>query len=131
MYSYFWRYCFRFSIEALRKLGPERIECFIDAQVFLWSSESAPCPPSPVIKLSLFLSLPLCRPPSLLTGGRGIGARSYDRKKAWASINRSILSGLWAHGIVAVAFAINLNEQLRTAYNPRGLRHRKLGCFPH
>jgi hypothetical protein len=73
-----------------------------------------PVPPSPVIKLSLFLSLPLCRRPSLLTGEGGSGARSYDRKKAWASINRLILSGLWAHGIVAVAFAIKRKEQLRT-----------------
>ncbi len=49
-----------------------------------------PFPSSPVSKLSLFLSL---------TGGRGAGggggrgAESYDRKKAWSSINHSKLSG--------------------------------------
>ncbi len=50
-------------------------------------------PPSPVSKLSLFLSLPVCRRSSLLTregerGGRG--AKSYDRP----SINRSVLSAV-------------------------------------
>ncbi len=113
-------------------LGQRGLNDFIEAQAFLRSYEPIP-PPSPVSKLSLFLSLPLCRRPSLYWQERaGVEPdQSYDRKKAWASINRSILSGLWAHGIVAVAFAINLKEQLRTAYNPRGLRHRKVGCFPH
>jgi hypothetical protein len=47
-----------------------------------------PLPPSPVSKLSLFLSLPVCCRSSLLTGeGGGRGAESYDRKKAWSSIN--------------------------------------------
>jgi hypothetical protein len=32
-----------------------------------------PLPPSPVSKLSLFLSLPVCRRPSLLTGEEGGG----------------------------------------------------------
>ncbi len=54
----------------------------------------------PVKKLSLFLSLPVCHLSSLLTGveGRGWGGRgalSYDRKKAWPSIYRSILSVLF------------------------------------
>ncbi len=52
--------------------------------------------PSPVSKLPLFLSLHVCRYSSLLTGetggGGGCGADSYDRNKAWPSINRSILS---------------------------------------
>ncbi len=55
-------------------------------------------PPSLVSKSSLFLSLPMCRRSSLLTerGGGVRGAKSYDRKKAWASINRSILRNpLW------------------------------------
>ncbi len=55
-------------------------------------------PPPPVSKLPhLFLSLPLCRRSSLLTGegeGCGRGAESYDRKKAWPSIIRSLLSGV-------------------------------------
>ncbi len=54
-------------------------------------------PPSPVSILSLFLSLPECRRSSSLReeGGRGgRGAESYDRKKAWSSINHSVLSGL-------------------------------------
>ncbi len=50
-------------------------------------------PLSSVSNLSLFLSLPMCRRSSLVTGGeRGRGAKSYDRKKAWPSINHSIHS---------------------------------------
>jgi hypothetical protein len=60
----------------------------------LRSYDSAPrpplFPPSPVSNLSLFLSLPLCRRSSLLTGGRG--AESFDREKSWLSISNSILS---------------------------------------
>jgi hypothetical protein len=40
------------------------------------------------------ISLPVCRLSSLLTGedgGGGRGDESCDRKKAWPSINRSIL----------------------------------------
>jgi hypothetical protein len=48
-----------------------------------------PLLPSPVSKLSLFLSLPVCRQSSLLReGGRG-WARG---EKAWPSINHSMLS---------------------------------------
>jgi hypothetical protein len=46
-------------------------------------------PPSPVNKLSLFISLPLCVGRG---GGGGGGARSYDDEKASFSINNSILS---------------------------------------
>jgi hypothetical protein len=53
------------------------------------SAPARPLPPSPVDELYLFLSLPVCRQSSFLTGegvGRGGGgAESYDRKKA--SIN--------------------------------------------
>jgi hypothetical protein len=50
----------------------------------------------PIIKLSLFLSLPVCRPSSLRTGeGEGKGMdeepKSYDHENASPSINRSIL----------------------------------------
>ncbi len=49
----------------------------------------APSPPPHVNKLSLFLSLFVCRWPSLLTGEvGGLGA--------WPSIHRSILSALQA-----------------------------------
>ncbi len=49
-----------------------------------------PLPPSPVSKLSLFLSLPVCCRSSLLRGG---GARSQiiPPRKAWPSINHSLL----------------------------------------
>jgi hypothetical protein len=54
-----------------------------------------PSPPSRVIKLSLFLSLPVCSWSSLLTGEGG-GAENlklYVGKKAWSSTNHSILHG--------------------------------------
>jgi hypothetical protein len=38
-------------------------------------------PPSHIIKLSFFISLPVCRRSSLLTEERG-GAKSFDGKKA-------------------------------------------------
>ncbi len=50
---------------------------------------------SPISKLSLFLSLPVCRRSSLLTGeeeGIGGGAKSYDGEKAWTTLTYSILS---------------------------------------
>jgi hypothetical protein len=55
-----------------------------------------PLPPSPVSKLSLFLSLNECRRSSLLSeeGGDGAGgAKSHDCEKACSSINHSIPSG--------------------------------------
>jgi hypothetical protein len=61
---------------------------------FLRSYDLAPRPLSPVGKLSLLLSPPVCRRSSLLTGrGGGGGAESSHRKKAWPSINYSLLSG--------------------------------------
>ncbi len=52
-------------------------------------------PPPSRHKLSLFLSLPVCRRSSLLTERRrewGVGgAKSYDGEKAWSSVNHSIL----------------------------------------
>ncbi len=63
------------------------------AVVWFGFSSNPPPPPPPVSKLSLYLSLPLCRRSSLLTGGGGRGAKSYDDgEKAWPSINHSILS---------------------------------------
>jgi hypothetical protein len=55
-----------------------------------------PITSSLVSKFSLFLSLPVCRQSSLLTGEGGgegeQGAKSYDSEKACSSINHSILS---------------------------------------
>jgi len=75
----------------------DNIDSFIEDQAFLPSYEMAPPPTfSPTVsKLSLFLSLPVCRCSSLLTGeeGRGgRGAKSYVDEKALSSINHSILS---------------------------------------
>ncbi len=71
----------------------ESIEWFIEDQALLRSYDQAPHPPphpstSPISKLSLLLSLSVCRRSSLLTkgGGGGRGAKSYDREKAWPSI---------------------------------------------
>ncbi len=64
--------------------------------VVWFGPRSTPFPTSSVSELSQFLSLPVCRRSSLLTGkgGRGgRGAESHDRKKSWPSINRLILSG--------------------------------------
>ncbi len=74
---------------------PESNEWFIEDQGFLRLYDSAPRPPpSPVSNLSHFLIV-WCRS-ILLTeeGGRGWGRSKIDRKKAWSSINLSILSGL-------------------------------------
>jgi hypothetical protein len=53
-------------------------------------------PLSPVSKLSLLLSLPVCHRSSLPTGGGevGWGAISYDGEKARPSINHSIMNSL-------------------------------------
>ncbi len=59
------------------------------------SAPRPPLPPSPVSKLPLFLSPPVCCRSSLLKGeggGGGRGAEAYDRKKALPSINHSILA---------------------------------------
>ncbi len=57
------------------------------------SYDLAPTPPPSLInKLSLILSLPVCRRSRLLTGEGEGGAKSYDSEKAWFSICHSILS---------------------------------------
>jgi hypothetical protein len=82
----------------------ESIEWFIEDQAFLLSYDSAPrpspYPSSPASKLSIFLSLPVCRRSVLYWrggggAGDGRGAKSYDREKAWPSINHSILPGTY------------------------------------
>ncbi len=61
---------------------PEMIEWFIEDQAFLRSYDSTPRTPppptSPVSKSSLFLSLPVCRRSSLLTG-KGAGVEPNHR----------------------------------------------------
>ena len=64
----------------------------------IWLLPRPPSFPSPVSKLSLFLSLHVCRRSSLPNGG----AKSYDSERAWSSINHSILSGCWHCWSVAV-----------------------------
>jgi hypothetical protein len=64
----------------------------MEAHSFLLLTQ--PLPQSPVSKLPLFfLNLPVRRQLSLLPGeGGGRGAESYEHRKAWPSINHSILS---------------------------------------
>ncbi len=74
----------------------ERIERFIEGPSILavvWFASTPALSPFPVSKSSLFLSVPVCRRSSLLTGrGVGEGAGVEPNYKAWLSINRSILS---------------------------------------
>jgi hypothetical protein len=60
----------------------------------LWFGSSPIPSPSLVSNLSFFLTIPVCRRSSILTGKVVGGAESYDREKAWPSINHSILSAL-------------------------------------
>jgi hypothetical protein len=83
----------------LSSTSAESIELLIEDQAFLRSYDLAPplSPPnSPFSKLSLFLSLLVCRRPSLqmgdVGGGGAGGAKSYDCEKARSSMNKSILS---------------------------------------
>ncbi len=74
--------------------------------VVWFGSTPTPLPTSPVSKLSLFLSLPVYvwgRAYWWGGGGGECGAESYNSKKPWPSINRSILSAFnhqnrWAVG---------------------------------
>ncbi len=63
----------------------------------VFGSSPTPLPLCPVKKLSLLLSLPVCRRSSLLMGEGGggrMGGRGVDGEKALLSINHSILSGV-------------------------------------
>jgi hypothetical protein len=72
----------------------------VEGQVFKWPYDSVlaqPFPPSPVSKLDRRHTGRLRKRDNLLTReikGVGRGADSCDRKKAWSSINHSILSVL-------------------------------------
>ena len=76
----------------------ERIELFTEDHDFSPSydgSSPTPSPPPPVSTLDRRHSGRLRKWDSLLTGwgvGGGVGAKPYDSKKAWSSINDSILS---------------------------------------
>jgi hypothetical protein len=85
-----------------------------------------PSPPSPVSKLSVFLSLPVCHLSSFLTGEAGGcrgGAKSYDHEKALPLliIQHSLVDNLRndysAESILLVSFIISLD------YSPFRLRH--------
>ncbi len=68
----------------LSLVSPESIEGFIENQAFLLSFDLAPPPPAsplPVSKLSLFISLPVCRRSSLLTG-EGVGEEEPNHTTA-------------------------------------------------
>ncbi len=72
----------------------ERIERFIEGQAFLRSNDSATCPLPSLswtgdTQKDWEREAICCR-----ERGGGRGAESYDRKKAWSSINHSILSAV-------------------------------------
>jgi hypothetical protein len=80
---------------------PERIEGFIEGQAFLRGRmirlHAQTLPPSPISKLDRRHIGRLRKRGNLLKEegeGGGRGAESCERKKAWSSINHSILSML-------------------------------------
>ncbi len=75
---------------------------------------SAPTPfPLSRQQVSLYLSLPVCSVE--LTDGRGgrggHGAESYNSKKSWPSINRSILSDLYSYHLSGPWLAMNKKDK--------------------
>ncbi len=79
---------------ALLQVSTESIERFIEDEAFLRSYEIAPQLHPPPLCRQHCLSFSSSCVSSLLGDGGGRGAKSYDRGKAWSSINNSILSGL-------------------------------------
>jgi hypothetical protein len=86
----------------MRSVSLESDHCTepVQGQAFFRSYDSAPRPPqtpSPDSELDRQHTGRLRKRGSLLTGeeeaGGGCGAESYDGKKAWPSINYSIVSG--------------------------------------
>jgi hypothetical protein len=87
--------------EKIQKFGflskAESIESFIEDQAFSLSHDLATLPPHSPLScqqvISLSQSSSVCRRSRLLTGegrGRGggeVGAKSYDGRKAWSSVN--------------------------------------------
>jgi hypothetical protein len=72
----------------------ESIERFTEHQAFLRSYDSAPHPPPSLVARQKVVSLSQssCVSPVEPTNVGG-GAKSYDREKAWPSINHSIRIG--------------------------------------
>ncbi len=87
-----------FEVRSWQKIFtiPKSIEWFIEDQAFSMSYDLArPPPPSLISRLSLFLSLPVCRSVkhNRYWRERGVwgggGAKSYDAQKAWSSRQNS------------------------------------------
>jgi hypothetical protein len=86
-------HAYRLTQRGLNDLKRTKLSCFRIIRL-----HALPPPPLPLANC-LFLSVFVyVGGPAFLTGerggGGGRGAESYYRKKTWASINRSILSGL-------------------------------------
>ncbi len=78
-----------------------------------------PPPSSPVSKLSIFLSLPVCRQSSLLTGEGGGWEKSNDGEKAWSSINHTLrlISGRYcARKNLQIVFEVTPHPPLLCLY---------------
>ncbi len=74
--------------------------------------------PSPVRKLCLFLSLPVCCQSSLME--RGGGGKSYDGEKAWSYINHSILFDQISHFVlfnISLIQMLSRQKHLQIPYN--------------
>ncbi len=71
---------------------PEKTEQYIEDQAFLRSYDSVPRPPPPHPRPTTHWKSENERGNHADGKGEGRGAKSYDRKKAWSSINHSILS---------------------------------------
>jgi hypothetical protein len=108
-----------------QRYAPESIEGFIEDQALLLLYDCLllhPLPPSPVRKLSLFLSLPVCRRVSLVMGEGGRG------EKAWSSVNNSVLSG--SHSTVILHY---LTQKQVFLFLEEGFQLRKIwdrSCHP-
>ncbi len=68
-FHYSTRASVRAILSPVLNIRPESIEWSIENQALLPSYDTAPPPPCPVGKMSLFLSLPMCGRSSLLRGG--------------------------------------------------------------
>ncbi len=84
---------------------------------------SSPSPFPPISKLSVILSLPVCRRRAYWQErgrGGGRGAKSYDLEKVWPSISHSILSGQESP---------NLHQSERSAQYIRGRYFARINVF--
>ncbi len=91
---------------------PVSIEWFIEDQAFFRSYCSAPRPPpspSPFSKLSLFLSLPVCRRSSLLTGW-AISIRRRESLALYKSFNTLCAPPSLAPAMCIISYPCVLNQ---------------------